>query len=348
MEMTAKKVILTNLLIVVLCSIGWSSVVLVSIAEAEPEWQATIRATMPGVKGEIVLGADPTATDGLDKVWDSFAKLEGQLRAYFPRPEWGVMNQGTLYFDKYWQDIRAKAPGKTTEWSFKVEADAANAAITLTWDLSLMPGDYPVSLIDDSNNQTTDMRTNASYSFTYTAARNFRVSVYTPAPVEPPPVNRPPVANAGSDQVLEMASCGGAEVILDGAASTDPDGDTLSYTWTWDGGSAEGTGPKISLPMGTTVITLTVDDGKGGSSSDTVKISINDTKVEILKVDVTPKVLWPANRKYVKVTPTVTVSDVCIPKTKVELLSVTSNEPEGLNENAGGKTTKDIVIQKDG
>ena len=335
--MTMKRLILASLLIVALLG-------LIAIAEAAPEWQVTIKVTSGEGKGSLALGADPTATDGRDKLWDSYAMLGGQFRVYFPRPEWGVVNQGVPFFDKFWRDIRAKAPGTTTEWPFVIESDLLNQDVLVTWDLSLIPADYPVSLVlNDMSGQVIDMRNNASYDFPYTVARNFSVKVYTP--LENPP-NLAPVANAGPDQVIELASCDGATVTLDGSASSDPEGGSLTYVWTWDGGTAEGPNPVVTFPMGTTVATLTVTDIKGLSSSDTVKISINDTAAATLNVSVSPKMLWPANHKYVKVIPTVTVSEACVPKTTVELLSVTSSEPDsGLGR---GDRPNDIVINPDG
>jgi parallel beta-helix repeat protein len=87
--------------------------------------------------------------------------------------------------------------------------------------------------------------------------------------------NNLPTAEAGPDQVLLYGNAvNGASVTLDGSASADPDGDTLTYSWTWEGGSAEGVQASIVLPKGTTTVTLTVDDGKGGRATDTVNVGV--------------------------------------------------------------------------
>lgn len=89
--------------------------------------------------------------------------------------------------------------------------------------------------------------------------------------------NRPPVANAGDDQVVEQAYLGGADVTLDGSGSYDPDGDAITYLWTWDSSSATGVSPVISLPLGTTIITLIVNDGIVDSEPDVAVIEVVDT-----------------------------------------------------------------------
>jgi hypothetical protein len=89
--------------------------------------------------------------------------------------------------------------------------------------------------------------------------------------------NEPPVAEAGPDQTVECAGPSCASVTLDGSGSSDPQGDDLTYTWTWTGGTASGVQPVVSLPLGATEITLTVNDGKGGTASDTVTITVQDT-----------------------------------------------------------------------
>lgn len=93
--------------------------------------------------------------------------------------------------------------------------------------------------------------------------------------------NRPPVANAGPDQTVEQAYYQGADVTLDGSGSSDPDGDPLTYSWTWTGGSATGVSPTVSLPLGTTTVTLTVYDGEY-SDNDTVDITVVDTTPPVI------------------------------------------------------------------
>jgi hypothetical protein len=92
--------------------------------------------------------------------------------------------------------------------------------------------------------------------------------------------NRPPLAYAGDDQTVVYAGPSGTLVTLDGSASSDPDGDSLTYTWTGPftegGGTATGVSPTITLPLGESTITLIVNDGAvDSSSSDTVRIVVN-------------------------------------------------------------------------
>ncbi|MCL4179421.1 MAG: S8 family serine peptidase, partial [Verrucomicrobia bacterium] len=97
--------------------------------------------------------------------------------------------------------------------------------------------------------------------------------------------NTPPVANAGLDQAVDS----GAFVTLDGSGSMDPDGDGLSYLWEQLTGlsvtlsdaedrSPTFTAPEVSL---NTVLTfqLTVGDGKGGVSTDTVDVQVQGTAI---------------------------------------------------------------------
>jgi len=163
--------------------------------------------------------------------------------------------------------------------------------------------------------------------------------------------NQPPVANAGVDQTVEQANLAGTEVTLDGSGSTD-DGQIspLTYDWTWNGGSSTGEKPVVTLPLGTTTVTLTVSDGQF-SSTDTVDITVQDTTPPTITTSGKPKVLWPPNGKY----QTVSLSDFGISVTdagdptvdasKVVITSVSSDEPEDALGDGDGKTMADIVIK---
>ena len=150
--------------------------------------------------------------------------------------------------------------------------------------------------------------------------------------------DQPPIANAGPDQTVECTSCCATEVTLDGTGSSDPDEDPLTYAWTWDDGSAEGSTPTISLPLGTTTIVLVVNDGQMDSEPNSVDITIQDTTSPEIEVSVDPDLLWPPNHRMVGITVTVTVSDICDENASFVLSSITSSEPD----DAAGQGEEDI------
>ncbi len=98
------------------------------------------------------------------------------------------------------------------------------------------------------------------------------------------PSNHPPTANAGTDQSVEAAGAGGALVSLSGSGS-DPDNDPLTFKWS-ENGTILGTGAQIAvtLPVGVHSITLTADDGHGGTGTSTVLITVQDTTPPVLTV----------------------------------------------------------------
>jgi WD40 repeat protein len=83
-------------------------------------------------------------------------------------------------------------------------------------------------------------------------------------------------ASAGPDQTLTDTDSSGSEpVMLDGSASTDPDGTIVGYSWTEnDVEIATGITPTVDLPVGEHTITLTVTDDDGLTASDTVVITV--------------------------------------------------------------------------
>jgi hypothetical protein len=165
-----------------------------------------------------------------------------------------------------------------------------------------------------------------------------RVAIYAFNP------NQPPVANAGPDQTVEATGALTA-VSLNGSASSDPDGDALTYSWSWSGGSASGATPTVNLPLGTHTITLTVDDGKGGTASDQVVITVRDTTPPALSFALSATELWPPDHRMVTVATGISASDAVDSSVAISI-SVTSNEPDnGLGD---GDTTGDIAVIDNG
>ena len=99
--------------------------------------------------------------------------------------------------------------------------------------------------------------------------------------------NQVPITEAGPDQTVSETQT----VNLDGSKSSDPDGDKLSYNWKQTGGDVKidiGSSDAVAASFVAPVteketqdkIELTVDDSKGGKSSDTVNITIKKANQE--------------------------------------------------------------------
>lgn len=98
-----------------------------------------------------------------------------------------------------------------------------------------------------------------------------------------PPPNQQPVANAGADQTVAF----GASVTLNGAGSSDPDGDTLTFSWTQTAGTvvalsgANTSTASFTAPSNAETLTfqLAVDDGNGGTNTDSTNVTVQTTIV---------------------------------------------------------------------
>jgi ribosomal protein L14 len=135
-----------------------------------------------------------------------------------------------------------------------------NAATTPV--TNLMQGTYLFRLVVTDNSGATDEDT-------------IMVTV-NPAPLPP---NIPPVANAGNDTTVTLPSNG---VQLSGAASSDPDGGIVSYSWNTVSGpsgmsivNATSVNPiLVGLVAGNYVIRLTVTDNTGATGTDDVTVHV--------------------------------------------------------------------------
>lgn len=135
------------------------------------DWEITLKVQAGSAYNNLVIGADATATNAYDAVWESYALMGGTVEAYFPHPEWGLTHQA------FHRDIRSHNSAAAIEWPLTVNSSLANSNFTISWGLGSVPQDYPAVLVDQSTGQQTDMRSAGSYSFTYTGTRSFRIQV---------------------------------------------------------------------------------------------------------------------------------------------------------------------------
>ena len=102
-----------------------------------------------------------------------------------------------------------------------------------------------------------------------------------PAPPAPPPANRPPTVKAVCDPC--SVQVGQSSTVR--AQANDPDGDQLTYRWTSPQGTLATAGAQQSqwtAPQqeGTVPVTVTVNDGRGGTATDTVNIQVTRPPVK--------------------------------------------------------------------
>ncbi len=112
-----------------------------------------------------------------------------------------------------------------------------------------------------------------SYSVTFKVSDGFLTNSKT-ITITVVNVNRPPIANAGPDQPNAKK---GVAVSLNGSASSDPDGQTLTYSWNFGDGTPLGTGVSVNhvyTVAKTYTVTLTVKDGSL-TATDTAVVTIN-------------------------------------------------------------------------
>ena len=123
---------------------------------------------------------------------------------------------------------------------------------------------------------TTTFDTPGVYDVALTVTDGEGASATTTRSVEVTANNAPTAIATASDQkVME-----GDVVHFTGSASSDPDGDELTYAWDFgDGTTATGEVVQHAFAtMGKYVVTVTVSDGFGGTSTDTIEIRVQRSR----------------------------------------------------------------------
>ncbi len=149
-------------------------------------------------------------------------------------------------------DVKAACVGSTVALTANA-SDPDGDAVKLNWDF----GDGKTQSGGTSATHTYEK--SGFYTVTVSADDGKGANCSLSADTAYVRVNAPPVANAGLNQVC----CEDQLVSFDGSASTDPDGNTLTYRWNFgDGETAEGAKATHTYTKnGTYKITLDVNDG---------------------------------------------------------------------------------------
>lgn len=155
--------------------------------------------------------------------------------------------------------------------------------LTYSWTFLSKPNSSNVAFVDSTTVQPSfEVDVFGTYIIQLIVNDGFVNSI--PVTVRIDTQNSQPVANAGPDQKLDI----GSVVLLDGSASYDVDGNSLSYNWSLlnvpVGSSAQLSNSSIVNPSffldlpGIYLAQLVVNDGTSNSTPDTVIISSNNIR----------------------------------------------------------------------
>lgn len=166
-------------------------------------------------------------------------------------------------------------------------------------------------------------------------------------------VNLNPVAEAGGDVegeiTVQCLTTQGTSVTLGGSA-VDPDDSDLLYHWDVSDldvvlDDEDVAAPTGVFPLGITMATLTVTDGRGGFSTDDVLVTVIDTIAPEVATTTDKAYLFPPDHTMVPVEIVVHAADLCFDPEVVVPLSVTvqSSEADDVPNDLGdGATTGDV------
>ena len=153
--------------------------------------------------------------------------------------------------------------------------------------------------------------------------------------------NQPPNAVASPTQTIECTSPSGAEVLLDGTASNDPDDDIVASSW-FLGTSLDAsfaiaktltTNQTVPFtpPSEETTFTLLVADSRFQMGVSQTRVTVIDTTAPEIEVGVSPSCLWAPAHKFVLFEEgdgwSGSATDVCDPNPKLKVSGITSSQP---------------------
>jgi len=139
-------------------------------------------------------------------------------------------------------------------------------------------------------------------------------------------------------------------VTLDGSASDadDPAGNLVYHWFVSDTGvvldDPASPTPSGLFPIGVTMATLTVADGRGGIATCDTLVTVQDTTPPEVLCTTNVAALWPPNHGMVPVQVYVQATDECSDPSEVLPVSVrvSSSEPDDANGSGDGNTTGDV------
>ena len=160
-------------------------------------------------------------------------------------------------------------PGQLVAFDGSASTDPNGDPLTYAWDFgdgAMSSGATPTHAFTAEGTYT--------ISLTVDDGQIASTAVNTIATVATPPSNRRPTADAGGPYNGET----GVNVSFDGTASSDPDGDVLSYSWDFgDGRTGTGAAPNHAYAAaGTYTVNLTVNDSEFDSAVANGTVTVTD------------------------------------------------------------------------
>jgi len=123
----------------------------------------------------------------------------------------------------------------------------------------------------------------------------------------PAPVNHSPVASCSANPAQVNAESG--DNVLVRADASDPDNDTLNYTWTANAGTVDGTGAQVrwnyaGLAPATYTVNARVDDGRGGAMtcSADIRVEPRRNRPPTMRCSARPSPVHPGDRVHIAAT----------------------------------------------